>query len=426
MREGYGVAPVDVFDLFDSRDPGAWLALDQAARSETYHRPPEIAGRSLSAALRDGVPIDDDRLALALCHHDGRIRQRALERAAGRPALLALVVVRCADWAEPVRDRARERLAEALDAESAVPLAPLILRLAGRREGDHALGLLGRVLRGASRERLAPLLTCADRAVRRYAHERAIEWGALSPAELARAAARDEDAVVQGRCADAALAGLPGRDAEGADEVLEALLGARNPRARAAGVTALRRLELPERAVGFLADRSAPVRACARYVLRQHGRDPLPWYRARCADPADPALPPGAAVGLGECGQRADAGLLWALLEHPVPGVRARAVSGLRALGVTDVPRMRRLLDDPAPGVAGEATLALLPSAGALPAEWLLERLDAARPRWQRVSAWRLLAAHGHAVRLRAARALLEDPDERLRERAGQVVARGC
>ncbi|MGC4996214.1 HEAT repeat domain-containing protein [Streptomyces sp. DT195] len=323
------------------------------------------------------------------------------------------MVVRCADWAGPVRDRAREVLAEVLDAGTAVSLAPMILRVGDRHRGNHALGLLDDVLRRAPRERLAPLLVSSDRRVRRFAYRMAVEEGTLSPVELARAAAEDDDAVVQGRCAQAALGEGPRAEA------LDILLGARNPQARSAGVTALRRLGQAERAVDFLADPSALVRACARYVVRQHGIDPLPWYRARCADPD---LPPGAAIGLAECGDRADAPLLWALLEHPAPGVRARAVAGLRTLDMADVRRLRPLLDDPAPGVVGEATLALLPSARDLPEEWLLRRLAPGRPRWERVSAWRLLDAHGDAARLRAAVPLLDDADVRLRTWAEHAV----
>lgn len=415
-------------DVLDTDDPAAWLELDEDTRAEQWYWPSEISawertdsGRSLLAAVAAGDPIADARLALALCHRDGRIRHRALGRVVGRPQLLPLVVVRCTDWAEPVRTRARRRLTEALDAESAVRLAPLIRRLADRHRGDFALGLLEDLLRRAPRERLTPLLMSADRAVRRFGYGLAVEEGFLSAAELARAAARDDDAVVQTLCADAAFAAVTRNDA---DEVLDVLLGARSPRARSAGVTALRRLGKPDRAVGFLADRSALVRACARYVLRQHGTDPLPWYRARCAEPVDPVLPPGAAIGLAECGKRADAVLLWPLLDHPLPGVRARAVAGLRTLDVTDVPRMRQMLDDPAPGVVREATLALLPSADALPAQWLLRRMDPARPRWERVSAWRLLQPHAEVVRLRAAVALLGDPDERLRTRAVPVMRR--
>ncbi|MGW2778141.1 hypothetical protein ACWC4C_37520 [Streptomyces olivaceoviridis] len=393
LRLAEGVA---LPDALDTGDPAAWLELDEGVRAAGWSGPSAGERALLTAPAADG-PLSDARLAVALCHRDGRVRHRALGRVAGRPALLPLVVVRCTDWAEPVRARARDRLAEALDAVTAAPLAPLILRLGDRHRGDFAMGLLGDVLRLAPQDHLAPLLASGDRAVRRFAYGLAVEEGFLSPAELARAAARDDDAVVQTLCADAALTAVTH---DTAAEVLDALLGARSPRARSAGVTALRRLDRPDRAVDFLADRSALVRACARYVLRQHGTDPLPWYRARCAEPADPSLPPGAAIGLAECGTRADAPLLWPLR------------------------RMWRMLDDPAPGVVREATLALLPSAAGLPERELVRRLDPALPRWVRVSAWRLLHAHGEVVRLRAAVALLDGPDERLRTRAAAVVRR--
>ncbi|MFF7973862.1 hypothetical protein [Streptomyces sp. NPDC007905] len=434
MREGIRAARrlaegAALRDVLDTGDPAAWLALDEGVRADEWYLPPYAVptweetdgGRTPTAVLRGDGPLTESRLALALCHRDGRIRHRALGLVAGHAALLPLVAVRCADWAEPVRERARKRLSEALDAHTAARLAPLVRRLGGRHRGDFAVGLLSDVLRRAPGEQLAPLLASPDRRVRRFAYGLAVEQGRLSTAELARAAAGDDDAVVQTRCAEAALAAVAEEDAE---EVLGALLGARNPRARSAGVTALRRLERPRQAVAFLADRSALVRACARYVVRQHGTDPLPWYRDRCADPGDPALPPGAAIGLAECGTRADAGLLWPLLDHPAPGVRARAVAGLRTLDVTDVARMRRLLDDPAPAVVGEATLALLPSAALLPETWLVERLAVARSRWVRLSAYRLLDGHGGVVRLRAAEALLGDPDDRLRTRAEAAVRR--
>ncbi|MFJ3301890.1 hypothetical protein ACIPSA_01980 [Streptomyces sp. NPDC086549] len=415
LREGAALR-----DVVDEGDMAAWLELDEGVRADDwyyYHRPYVVPAWETAEG---GGALTESQLALALCHRDGRIRHRALGLVAGRPELLPLVLLRCADWAPPVRERARKRLAEALDTESAVRLAPLTLRIGARSRGDFAFGLVSGLLSRASAERFATLLTHPDRAVRRFAHRLAIEDGRLSPAELARTAARDDDAVVQSLCAEAALAALAEADAP--DDVLEPLLAARSPRPRSAGVTALRRLGRPGRAMDFLADPAGLVRACARYVVRQHGTDPLPWYRDRCADPGDPALPPGAVIGLAECGGRADAALLWPLVAHPAPGVRARAVAGLRTLDVTDLPRMRALLDDPAPGVVREATFALLPSAALLPEDRLTERLGAERPRWVRVSAYRLLDARGGIVRLRAAVRTLDDPDERLRGRAELTV----
>ncbi|MFF5299807.1 hypothetical protein ACFY5F_10615 [Streptomyces sp. NPDC013161] len=383
-------------------EPLAWLRLDEALRRESY------APSGLVAS----------RLAIELCHRDGRIREAALEQVAGDPGLLPLLVVRCGDWVGQVRERARELLAEALDMDTVVALAPLILLFGRRGRGAFAIGLLDDVLRRASREQLAPLLTGADRVVRRHAHRLAVEEGLLSPAELARAAARDPDTVVQILCADAALAAVV--KTGDYDGVLAPLLGARSPRARATGVTALRAAGLPERAEGFLGDRSGVVRACARYVVRQGGGDPLALYRAWCRE-AEPV--PGAVIGLAECGERRDAALLWPLVSHPAAAVRARALGGLRTLDVVDVRRMLPLLDDPAPGVVREATLALLPSADLVPDEWLTERL-ADGPRAMRVGAFRLLDARGGIVRLRAAVTVLDDPDERLRAWGAQVVQR--
>ncbi|WP_133909974.1 hypothetical protein [Streptomyces sp. NBC_00582] len=420
-------------------DPGAWIALDAGVRQSVWYADDGVwlhpwavteGGRALlatvrrnragglTAVLRRAQPLTASQLALALCHGDGRIRQTALDGVADHPGLLPLVVVRCSDWVPQVREAARRRLAEALDARTAVRLMPLVLRIGRRGRGDFATALADRLLRTAPPGLLAPLYSDPDRAVRRYAYRLAVEERLLSPLELARAATRDSDTVVQSLCADAALAAVT--DDEAHDDVLDALLGARNPRVRAAGVTALRRAGRTERAVGFLADRAAVVRACARYVVRQGGSDPLPWYRERCADPR--GLPPGAVIGLAECGERADAEVLWALLGHPAAGVRARAVAGLRTLDVTDVRRLRPLLDDPAPAVVREVTAALLPSAGAVSEEELTERLGHAWPRQVRVAALRLLDARGGIVRLRAAVTALDDPDERIRTWARQSV----
>ncbi|MFF8190146.1 hypothetical protein ACF05L_04505 [Streptomyces bobili] len=423
-------------EVVDTGAADAWIELDAGVR-QWFEPPYGVAawerseGRVLSAAVRSGEVLTEAQLALALCHRDGRIRQAALARVADRPALLPLLVLRCADWAEPVRVAARRRLAESLDAGRVVGLLPLILRVDRRQHGGFATELADKLLRGASGELLAPLYTSADLLTRRYAYRRAAGQGLLSPAELACVAARDADAVVQGLCADAALAAVRESgscdhgscDDDAYEDVLGPLLAARGPRVRSAGVTALRPAGRPQEATGFLADRSGLVRACARYVVRQGGIDPLAWYRDRCADPGDPALRPGAAVGLAECGERADAALLWPLLEHPVGTVRAQAVAGLRLLDVADVRRLWPMLDDPVAGVVREVTLAVLPSAELVPGEWLVERLGTGRPSHVRRATFRLALERGGDVRRRALVAVRDDPDERLRERAARITA---
>ncbi|MFE9606330.1 hypothetical protein [Streptomyces hokutonensis] len=416
-----------VRDVLDVRDPRAWVGLDTGARVDEFYCPPGVVpwertagGREFSEVLRGPGPLTESQLALALCHRDGRIRQAALDRVTGHPVLLPLVVLRCAEWAPPVRDRARQRLAESLDALTAGSLAPMILLVGRRNRADFAVRLLDETLRRAPRDRIITLCSSADRAVRRYAYRLAVEDGLLSPAELARAAARDTDTVVQTFCADAALAAVAKGGAY--DEVFGPLLGARSPRVRSAGVTVLRPAGRTGLAVGFLADRAAVVRACARYVVRRDGVDPLPLYRAWCAT-SEPV--PGAVIGLAECGGRADAELLWTLVGHPTGAVRAQAVAGLRVLDVADVRRLWPLLDDPAAGVVRELTAALLPSAELVPEEWLTERLGAGWPRPVRGAAFRLLDARGGGVRRRAAEALSDDPDVKLRGWAEHAVKRG-
>lgn len=71
---------------------------------------------TLSAAL---TCLGEPQLALALCHRVGRVRQKALRPSARHPALLPLLVIRCADWAAPVREAARRLLREALDMDNA-------------------------------------------------------------------------------------------------------------------------------------------------------------------------------------------------------------------------------------------------------------------------------------------------------------------
>jgi len=84
--------------------------------------------------------LAEPELAIALCHRDGKVREAALQQAVGYPVLLPLAVDRCADRVGQVRERARELPTEALDAETGVALAPLIL-LSGRQDGVDPLPL---------------------------------------------------------------------------------------------------------------------------------------------------------------------------------------------------------------------------------------------------------------------------------------------
>ncbi|MGW7054474.1 hypothetical protein [Streptomyces sp. NPDC054887] len=440
-----------VASVIDPGDPAAWLALDAAVRAysrhalsqEPSHEPPSrrrlrrllspfdaepsVGRPSVSYGAerivgRPSVSYDTEPgLALALCDADGHVRETALAHVPESSALLPLVVIRCADWVTPVRNRARDHLQKALPAlapEELTALAPVMLRVDRRERGTFATGLLAAALRTPPYDHLAAQLGNADRDTRRFAHRIAAAGQILTPAEFARTAAQDPDVVVQSRCAEAALAGVR---PDAYDEVLDPLLAARNPQVRAAGVTALRKAGQPARAEPFLADRSPVVRACARYVMRQHGIDPLIVYRVWCAEQGAADLPAGAPIGLAECGHRQDAGLLWPLTGHPNPAVRSRAVAGLRTLGVFDAERLIPLLDDPSPAVTRETVAILAPSARRIPVDHLVDRLAPDRLRHHRLASVKLLAAQGGLQQIRILRTLCRDEDPKVRETARRM-----
>ncbi|MFB6842578.1 hypothetical protein [Streptomyces sp. NPDC056361] len=364
----------DVTDLLAQAlrgsDAGAWIDLDEHLRATLRRGGPTAAAPARSPAAAEREPGVAE-LAAALCGPDGRGREAALPWAGRSPELLPLVVVRCADWAEPVRVRARAELVAALPElapEALERLTAVALRTGGRRHGGAARELLTARLREGPEAGAAALLGSGDRAVRRLAHRIAVERGLLSPARLAEVAATDHDVVVQDLCANAALAATG--DAVG-EAVLGPLLRSRFGRARAAGVTALHRAGRADEAEPFLCDRSGLVRACARWTLRQAGTDPVPLYRAACA--AGDAVPSDAPLGLAECGDRAtDTETLWALTEHPRPRVRASAVAGLRVLGAARLSRLAPLLRDDSPRVVRETAKALAPWADHFPPDALL------------------------------------------------------
>ncbi|MEV6670689.1 hypothetical protein [Streptomyces sp. NPDC051162] len=402
--------------------PEGWVALDLGVRTVAWYQHGGLPSNSWARAGER--PANEASLAVALCHPDGRVRQAALAAAASVPALLPLAVVRCADWVAPVREDARALFRAALSAatpRAVAEVTAVALRVAGRRHGAYARDLLTEFLRSAGQELIDTLTASQDRATGRLGYRIAIGQGRFSATGLARIAATHGDVVVQDLCADAALAraATAGQYAE----IVGPLLGSRHSRVRAAGVTALNRTGGVEEAAAFLTDRSGMVRACARWVLRQHGVDPLPRYRAICAGPPG-AVRPGAVAGLGESGAKADAELLRRLLAHPVAAIRARAVAGLRGLGAVEPEQLSPLLTDPSAAVVREASVALVPDATRLSELLLWERLAPDRPRHVRTAAYRLLSAHRGTVELRCHLTLLDDEDPRLRAQARAAAIR--
>ncbi|MFI2371405.1 hypothetical protein [Streptomyces sp. NPDC018833] len=389
-------------------DPACWAALDHGVRHSAWYDP--MAAARLSACPET-----------ALCHPDGRVREAALRAGLDAPAFWYLVVVRCADWAEAVRECARRLLDERLTAateDTLRTLTPLVLRVGRREQGTWARNRFEAALRTPPYPALAGLRDSRDTATRRLAARITLDEGLLGVRELARRAADDLDPVSARWWSDAALAAL----ANGAEcgESVDILLSARAPLVRSAGVTALRRAGRAAEAAAHLLDRSPLVRACARWLVSQGGGDPHARYLELCADPT--GIAPYAMTGLAECGRREDAGLLRTFLTHPVAAVRAQATAGLRLLDAVPADRVLPLVDDPSAAVVREATRALLPLARRFPADPLFERLAPERPVHTRRAAFRLLKEHGGLTELRAAVAALTDPDPALRQNGAACV----
>jgi HEAT repeat protein len=399
--------------VLDFDDPACWTALDQAVRAFGRYWWDEYDPRT-SGRLRQ-------RQETALCHPDGRVRENALVTGARTSAFWHLVVVRCTDWVEPVRLRARALLRERLTGapeQSLRDLTPLVLRLGRRVEGGWARGLFEEALGAVPDLAQSLLRDSRDSATRRLAARVALDHGLLDVRALARRAAGDPDPVLARLWTDAALAAMAAQGPD--DHAVDILLGGRMPLVRSAGVTALRQAGRAHEAANHLADRSGLVRACARWVISQDGGDPHARHLELCGHLDTVA--PYAVTGLAECGRREDAALLRTLLTHPSGGVRAQAVAGLRLLESASVETVLPLVDDPAPAVAREAARALLPYARRLCADRLTERLSPRWPTATRQAAFRLLRERGGVVQLRSCVALLADTDPRLRVRAESTV----
>ncbi|MEU8778279.1 hypothetical protein [Streptomyces sp. NPDC048606] len=385
--------------------PHAWIEFDQAVRAAWRYAPVPV-----------GAPLE-----VLLCHPDGRVREASLGLAHATPEPVA---IRCADWAPPVRERARRVLEEFLERDpvaTLVALTPLVLRLGLREHGRWAVLRFEEALRMAGPAASAAVRASADHSTRRFAVRAEIAAGRFGVRDLAREAAAERDPLTAALWADAALAAraaAPGAPDEGA---VDLLLGGRVALVRASGVTALRGAERAAEASAYLGDRSAMVRACARWASRQAGADPLVFLRGRVADRG--RVTPGEVGGFVECARRDDAApVLRELLDHPVAGVRAAAVAGLAGLEAVEPALLFPLLDDPSAAVVRRVARALNPDAPRLDATALVVRTGPDRPAATRRAAFRLLLARGGLDGIRTAVDLLDDGDPDLRGLAEATV----
>ncbi|MGW2838794.1 hypothetical protein ACWCWD_13455 [Streptomyces sp. NPDC001493] len=426
----------------DTDDPEVWIDLDRRVRATTARGGPRTpsgtpsgaqdagtapgathpgpGGRALAPDWDESVrdvtwsvfPPSEPETALALCHHRWQVREAALPFAAGRPALLPLLLLRCADGRTPVRERARRTLGAALDAplaeERAAELVPLAVRLTLRPHGGPGLALVLTAARTLPPTLPGRLLASPRPRARLLGTGLCLDRGLLPPARLTELVLTAEDQAVRRLCTDALLARVSAGDP---DRLLDPLLTASSAATRSSAVAALHRAGRGPEAYGHLADPSARVRSAARLVLRLEGADPWAFYRERCADPATPGLPPGAVFGLAESGAADAADLLRPLTLHPEGRVRAAALAGLRMLDAASPEELMAAMGDPHPPVVRTARKALTPYVLFVPEEWLASLVDPARPVHVRRAGLRLLGAHGLGLRKRVLAGMEEDED---------------
>ncbi|MFJ7154348.1 HEAT repeat domain-containing protein [Streptomyces sp. NPDC101118] len=426
--------------------PEAWVAFDACVRRELRTGARRGAWDGPGGWSAPGVPV-----GLRLCHPDGHVREAALRRPYRVSLPLPLVVIRCTDPVPAVRARARQRLVAMLAAwprETVLQSTGTVLLMSARRHGGWALEFFESALhareprlaqwwrarpgRGQAGEMLAALRRDRHLPTRRFAVRLTLAGRGAVVGVLAREAVAEADPGTARLWTDAVLAALGGagmpagrwqQDSVAVAGTVDALLGARQPQVRAAGVTALGPAGRGAEAVRHLTDPSHFVRARARLLVGEQGGDPAGLYRRLVADPAGPS--PYAVAGLAECGGDGAVPVLQDLLAHPAGPVRAAALAGLRlvdAVGTDDL--LAALMDDAAP-VVREACRGLLRWAKVLDPDDLSPLLapNVALP--SRRAAFRLLRARGGIHELRAAVALLKDGNPELRATAWATV-RGC
>ncbi len=374
--------------VLEQIDAGAWLALDVTARKGWWFAPAWSYALRSRLAECEATPLT---LVLASFHPDGHIREAAVARMGelNDAVVASALALRCADWVDQVRARARlvveQRLADPTGA-ALVAIGSIGTAMKARRQGTWLAELIQQQLRTGSDAKLATALKAGDWRVRRLAYAAAIERSRIGPPALLDAAMHDSDLPIRTRAAEAAVHLALAQDAF---PELALLLASRTALVRAEAVDALGKAGDPKPAIAAIADPSALVRGTAQAVLRRSGASPADHYRPLVL--ANPP-PPNALAGLGETGDNSDIAVLTRSLQHPLAKGRAAAVCALRMLGAATPDRVAHLLEDTSAAVTRQVAKALVGHSKELDRAFLERLVQLTRPRHVRVAGYRLLS----------------------------------
>lgn len=402
--------PDKVLRVLSTVRPRTWLRLDVALRRVRH---PGYRWRRITDAAWDRS--DSVTVLLTACSGDGRQRQRSVNsrRMRSDQRLLPLLLIRSADWVEPVRADATRALPTALaaaDTDALIRAAGVAMAMQDWRRGEHAVGAVTEALRTRSDGTLDAARTSDDLHVRRLAYRVWLEPGRADSAAIVEAALTERDNICQSLCVDAAVrVAIRHRQRD----TLEHLLAARFARVRVEALAGLVQIGHPEAGETFIADRSAALRATAQWAMRRSGRDAAERYRELLCSVDDSQLR-SVVAGLGECGTFDDAELVYRHLRHDRPRVRAEAVRTVRRLGGS-LNRISGMLTDPAPIVVRAVLAALRGQPDLPPTDLLWKLLRADQPPHVRRAAFSLLVGRDTRIRIETDLRGVVDFDETLR-----------
>ncbi|GAB4061418.1 HEAT repeat domain-containing protein [Catellatospora paridis] len=414
-RDGDDAQRATALQILAASSGSWWARFDEALRAKSWwvQRWSQQAASALAEDTADLVTLIG-----AGCHHDGRLREAAAIRLAehGHPAAIAVLALRCADWAHPVREAARtalsRQLTDDLDIARLRLTADLALTLHARRHGGWLMEQIERLVPRLPDHGLAALLSTAHPRLRRVAYRIAIAGGRIDVPRLLTAAFADPDLGVRRSCADAAM------NADADLSVLRILRTSRTGSIRAEAIRRLSRAGEFDADAG-LSDRHPQVREIAYAALRRRDGDPADHYRRLIA--AEPPAP-GVIAGLGETGNAADTALITPWLTHPATRGRVAAVRALRRLGTAPVDALAARLTDPSPAVVRHAAAALSVRAAEVDEPELEALLRPEQAPNVRMAAFRICVARDPWTRLTVSLRLLHDTDQQLRGAAEHEV----
>lgn len=301
-------------------------------------------------------------LFVASCDYDGYLREYALRAFADWPGRVAMAaaLIRCGDWADPVR-RVAENLLDSLlrhEPERLFDLIELALSMRGRERYADAWSALVEPELHAPRhaERLWQATASDSPQVREYVYAAAVSTGARSEAEACIAALDD----THPRIACAALAQAQTLlTPEQLDRELRLTRRRRVPALRRDALRLAARVDAPslrESLDDALFDRSTGPRRVAAYLLRERfNEEPRRMWRD-ALEKGDSARARIALAALSECALPEDEASLSPWLSQASSRLRLLALRGLirgAALGLPAA--LARALHDIDSRVASEA-----------------------------------------------------------------------